>query len=223
MRAFRNLAPRQAKRRACHANTPVITISRQYASGGSEIGRILAERFGIAYYDNELIALAAEHSGYDRALFENAEKDASNSLLFSLSLYNTAMGGSYTMPLGDKVFLIQSEIIRRVAPKGPALSSGVCGDYVLRSHPNCVRVFVRAPLAWRVQRAVREYGLPIGSAREDIQRIDKRRAVYYAHFTGEKWGASSNYELTVDSSCVGVAATAEVVGAMILEKQVQLS
>jgi cytidylate kinase len=202
---------------------PVITISREYASGGSEIGKILAARLGIAYYDNELITLAAERSGYSRSLFKDADQSASNSLLFSLSTYGSSLDGNYTMPLGDNIFLIQAEIIRGVAQSGACVIVGRCGDYILRQNPDCVHVFIRAPLPWRIEYAVKNCGLAAESAREEIQPTDKRRAEYYSHFTGQKWGASSNYTLTIDSSCVGIPATAEVLYTLIRQKEAQIS
>lgn len=102
---------------------PVITISRQYGSGGREVGQLLAKRLGIPYYDNELITLAAQESGFSPELFANADQNASNSLLFSLSLYGTT-AGTYNMPIGDQVFLIQSDIIRKVAEQGPCVIVG---------------------------------------------------------------------------------------------------
>lgn len=190
---------------------PVITISRQYGSGGREIGAALASKLGIPYYDNELITLAAEESGFDRALFENADKNASNSLLFSLSMYSGSTG-TYNMPLGDRVFLIQSDIIRKVAEK-PCVVVGRCADYVLRELPDHISVFVHAPIEWRVERAVGSYGLPLGRARDEIALLDKKRAVYYAHFTGEKWGASQNYDLTINAKAAGVGGCVETIAA----------
>ena len=177
---------------------PVITISRQYGSGGREVGQLLAKRLGIPYYDNELITLAAEESGFAPELFANADQNASNSLLFSLSLYGTT-SGTYNMPIGDRVFLIQSDIIRKVAQQGPCVIVGRCADYVLHENPNCLSVFLRAPLDWRIEHAVTNYGLAREGAKEAISRTDKKRSVYYQHFTGEKWGLSDTYHITVDT------------------------
>lgn len=192
-------------------NYPVITISRQYGSGGREIGKAVAERLGIPYYDNELITLAAQQSGFAPELFENADKNASNSLLFSLSMYGSTTG-TYNMPLGDQVFIIQSDIIKKVAGEGPCVIVGRCADHILREHPHCVSVFLRAPLEVRVQHAIEQYGLAAATAKTVINKTDKKRAVYYAHFTGEKWSDVENYHLTVDTSRVGIAATAQMLG-----------
>lgn len=195
------------------ANYPIITISRQFGSGGRDIGRLLAKELNIPYYDNELIAMAAEESGFSHELFENADKNASNSLLFSLSMYGAA-SGTYNMPLGDQVFIIQSDIIKKVAEQGPCIIVGRCADYTLRKNPNCFSIFLRAPLETRIKRAIEVYGLEPRNARDTIVKTDKKRSVYYAHFTGEKWGNSDNYHLTVDTSRFGIEGTASFLAAI---------
>lgn len=194
-------------------NYPIITISRQFGSGGREIGKKMAEELKIPYYDNELITLAAEESGFAPELFQNADQNASNSLLFSLSMYGSTMG-TYNMPLGDQVFLIQSDIIKKVAGQGPCIIVGRCADYILRHREDCLSVFLRAPMDFRIKHAVENYNIYSDTARDIITKTDKKRAVYYAHFTGEKWGASENYHITVDTARVGIPQTADILIAM---------
>lgn len=195
------------------ANYPIITIGRQYGSGGRDIGRALAKELSIPYYDKELITMAAEESGFSPELFANADKNASNSLLFSLSMYGSTTG-TYNMPLGDQVFIIQSDIIKKVAEQGPCIIVGRCADYTLRNRPDCLSIFLRSPLESRIKRAVEVYGLDPKQARDTIAKTDKKRSVYYAHFTGEKWGASDNYHITVDTSRVGIEGTASFLAAI---------
>ncbi|MEG1773240.1 MAG: cytidylate kinase-like family protein [Oscillospiraceae bacterium] len=192
---------------------PVITVSRQYGSGGRYIAKMLASQLNIPYYDNELITLAAEQSGFDPKLFECADRNASNSLLFSLSLYS-GVTGTYNMPLGDRIFLIQSDIIRKVSDQGPCVIVGRCANYVLREHPNCVSVFLHAPIQKRVDRAVAFYSLEPGRAKEEIARIDKKRSVYYANFSGEKWGDAANYDLSINTDRVGTDGAVEILRCM---------
>ena len=109
----------------------VITISRQYGSGGRFVAKKLAEKLGIPFYDNEIITMAAKESGYAENLFEKAEQVSTHSLLYSLSMFGTA-AGVYGSPLSDKVFLIQSDIIKECAAKGPCIIVGRCSDYVLK-------------------------------------------------------------------------------------------
>lgn len=195
------------------ADYPVITISRQYGSGGREIGKALSEALSIPYYDNELIALAAQESGFSADLFKNADQNASNSLLFSLSMYGSATG-TYNMPLGDQVFVIQSDIIKKVAQKGPCIIVGRCADYTLREQKNCLSVFLCAPLEVRINHAIKNYGVDAKKAREIITKTDKKRSVYYAHFTGEKWGSSENYHITIDTSRIGIEGTSRALAAI---------
>lgn len=188
---------------------PVITISRQYGSGGRDIGLALAKKLGIPYYDNELITMAAKESGFAPEIFKNADQNASNSLLFSLSMYGGATG-TFNMPLGDQVFLIQSDIIKKVANEGPCVIIGRCGDYILRDFPNSLSVFLHAPLDRRLERAVDSYGADPLRAKDLVIKADKKRAVYYTHFTGEKWGAAENYHVTIDTARMGLEGTTEL-------------
>lgn len=195
---------------------PVITISRQYGSGGRDIGLSLSKKLDIPYYDNELITMAAQESGFAPELFKNADQNASNSLLFSLSMYGSTTG-TFNMPLGDQVFLIQSEIIKKVANQGPCIIIGRCADYILRDFANCFSVFLYAPLDRRIERAVGSYGVDALKAKDIVTKTDKKRSVYYTHFTGEKWGATENYHLSIDTARMGVDATAEAI-ALIAEQ-----
>ena len=164
----------------------VITISRQYGSGGRFIGRKLAEALGIPFYDKELITMAAEESGMSKELFEKADEKAGSSLLYTLSMNSYllhGMAGVPDLPLNDKVFLIQSEMIRKVADKGPCVIVGRCADYVLREKENCLNVYIYSDLDDRVARATTYYGLSPERAREQMQKMDKKRASYYNFYT----------------------------------------
>lgn len=132
-------------------NNTIITISRQYGSGGRLIGQKLAERLGIPFYDKELITLAAEESGFAEHLFEKNDRNITNSLLYSLSMYGNTMG-LYDMPLNDKLFIAQSKTIQSVAEKGPCVIVGRCADYVLRNKPMCSMSL--STRIWRARSAV---------------------------------------------------------------------
>jgi hypothetical protein len=188
---------------------PVITISRQYGSGGRQIGQALAKALDIPYYDNELITLAAQESGFDKKMFEDADKTAYSSLLFSLSMYG-GPGGINSMPLPDRVYLIQSDLIRKLAKEGPCVIVGRCGDYVLRNETNCLSVFLRAPQDVRLRRAIDEYGDAPDTAADKLARTDKKRSVYYSHFTGERWGVSDNYDLILNTAAFGIEGTVQL-------------
>lgn len=181
----------------------IITISRQYGSGGREIGRRLAERLGIPYYDKELIILAAERSGYARSLFEEADQKASNSMIFSL-MRAESMVNSYDLPLNDKIYLIQSGVIQQVARQGSCVIVGRCADYVLQDRFPCVNVFIHAALQKRMDRAVKVYGLSPDDVQSVLLKTDKRRETYYNYYTGRKFGDARNYTLSLDSLGVGI-------------------
>ena len=189
----------------------IITVSRQYGSGGRAIAKELAQRLGIAYYDKELIVLAAKESGFAEEIFEESEDKTPNSLLYSLVMGTYGMGGQGIgvpdMPIGDKVFLIQSNLIRSLAAKESAVFVGRCADYVLDGREDTTNLFVYAPLKTRVERAVAEYGLAREKSESAILRIDKRRANYYNYYANRKWGKIDNYDLAVDSSKLSVEDT----------------
>lgn len=195
-------------------NKTIITISRQYGSGGRKIGEMLAKKLDIPFYDNELIVLAAKESGYGEEVFKNAEQQAPHSLLYSLSMFGTN-AGIYNLPLNDQVFLIQSDVIKKVASEGPCVIVGRSADYVLADREDVVNVFVFSDLANRVKRAVEEYGCPADKAEEIVAKTDKRRGTYYTYYTGNKWGRAENYDLCINSDSVGLEQTVEVIAAFV--------
>ena len=186
----------------------IITISRQYSSGGREIAGKLATHYGIPFYDNELISLAAKESGFAEAAFENAESRASSSLLYSIARGMTSIGGqeiSYSnLSLDDRIYLAQADVIRKVASEGPCVIVGRCADYILRKLDNVVNIFVYADMPFRAERAVRIDGMSADKLEDNILKIDKRRSNYHNFHTGEKWGKVENYALCINSGRVGI-------------------
>lgn len=192
----------------------IITISRQYASGGRSIGKILAQELELPFYDKELITLASKKSGFREQLFENADKQAVSSLLYSLSMgmYNTAgIDGTNNLSLNDRVFLIQHEVIREISQQGPCVIVGRCADYVLKDQENVLNIFIHADMESRKRRAVEEYGLDSNKPEAAILKMDKRRAAYYEYYTGMKWGRMENYHLTLNSAILGVQDSAKLI------------
>ena len=196
-------------------NKTIITISRQYASGGRQVGERLAKSLNIPFYDKELISMAAKESGFSEKVFENADKQPPNSLLYSLStgMYNTLgqFDGANNLPLNDKVFLVQYNVIRGLAQKGSCVIVGRCADYILREEAQAIHVFIHSDMQSRIRRAVEEYGMPAERAEAMIQKGDKRRAAYYDFYTGMKWGRVSNYDLTIHSDSVGLDNAAKLI------------
>lgn len=182
----------------------IITVSRQYGSGGRYVGKMLADKFGIPFYDKELISLAAKESGFAESLFENAEKNTTYSLLYSLSMFGASSAGTYGLPLSDKVFIIQSDIIKQVAEKGPCVIVGRCADYVLREKQNVVNLFLYSDIDSCIKRATQYYNLEEKKAKEAIEKTNKKRAAYYNYYTGERWGDVKNYHLSLNTDAIGV-------------------
>lgn len=186
----------------------VITISRQFGSGGRVIGKQLADRLGIPFYDHELISMAAKETGFSEEVFERVDEKASSSLLYSLYMGSYMMGGGLAagpaeLPFNDKVFLIQSQIIRDVASQGSCVIVGRCADYVLKNEDDCVNAYIYADLASRVDRAVHNYEVPPDKAEDVVVKTDKRRAAYYSYYSGRKWGQAENYDLSLNSAKLG--------------------
>ena len=175
----------------------IITISRQYGSGGRQIAQLLSKELNIPYYDNELISMAAEKSGIKDEIFKDAELQAGNNFLYLLSRLGPETQ-VYGMPFNEKIFNIQSQVIRDLAAKGPCVIVGRCADYVLNDYQNTVNVFTYAPFQTRVARAVTEYGLNRENAEKDVRKVDKARESYYNYPTGNKWGNAANYDLMIN-------------------------
>jgi cytidylate kinase len=196
------------------ATNTVITISRQFGSGGRLIGKKLAEKLGVPFYDKELIELAVEESGFSKEIFEKVDERASSSLLYSLSVSPGVMQGVTGMadlPLNDKVFLVQTKIIKEVASKGGCVIVGRCADYILKEFNNVVNVFIRSDMESRIERATNVYKINMTNAQKEIQRNDKKRANYYSFYAHSKWGVVDNYDLCLNSGKVGIDESVEVI------------
>ena len=186
----------------------VITISRQFGSGGREIGAKLADKLGIPFYDKELIARAAKESGFAESAFENVEKKATNSLLYSIAMGMNAYGnqeiGFSQLSLDDQLYLIQANIIRQIAQEGPCVIVGRCADYILKDYDNVVNIFIWASLQARKERVIQLYNRKENKVEEELIKTDKRRANYYYYHANEKWGKTENYHLSIRSDFIGI-------------------
>lgn len=195
-------------------NCPIITISRQYGSGGSEIGESLAKRLQISYYDKKLISLAAQKSGISEKAFLNADEQASNSFLYSLMMGTYAVGNqpsSLDMPINDRLFLLQSNLIKKAADDGPCVIVGRCADYILHERKNCFHVFIHANKEYRIKRAIEKYGIDSHKASDYVRKKDKQRANYYDFYTNQKWDSLENYHLVLDSSVFSTDAAVDLI------------
>lgn len=183
----------------------VITISREFGSGGRLIGKKLAERMGVPYYDKELLKRIAEESGFSREMMEEAEKKAKNGFLYSLSsAFGSGETGPESLSLNERFFLAQFDTIRKVAEEGACVIVGRCADYILRGYPEVTNVFIYAEAGDKIKRAVEEYGVDEKDVKKIMHDTDKARANYYNYHTGRKWGDPVNYNLCIDSGYISV-------------------
>ena len=194
----------------------IITIARQYGSGGREIGEKVAKKLGIAIYDKELITDAATRGNLDENVSKLADESAANSLLYTLAMGSNVLGTTmhfgYKMPLNDKLFILQSEVIKEKAKEESCVIIGRCGDYVLRDEENVLRIFVYGDLDHRQARiAERHPELKSSQIVDVITKTDKRRSSYYNFYTGNKWGKFDNYDLAINSSTMGIEGTANLI------------
>ena len=200
----------------------IITIARQYGSGGREIGEKVAALLGIPLYDKEIITDAAREGEFCTDVIKNADESAANSLLYTLAMGSniagTTMHFGYKMPINDKLFILQSELIRKYAAEGSCVIIGRCADYVLRNEMNVLRIFIYGDLDCRKARITERHPeLKPSQIIDVINKTDKRRSSYYNFYTGNKWGKYDNYDMTINSSTLGIDHTAQVIAASALK------
>ena len=174
----------------------VITVGREYGSGGRLIAQKAAEALGIPFFDRSIINMAAEETGLSADFIRRTEQQKTSSFLYNLYM------STQSLPVNDQVFIAQSEVIRRVAAEGPCIIVGRCADYVLRSQSgvDALNLFIHAPMEARIRRVREEYKVQAPDLRLYILKQDKNRAAYYEHFTDGQWGKAQNYHLAVSSS-----------------------
>lgn len=201
----------------------VITIGRQYGSGGREIGKKLAEHYGIPFYDKDLLKIAAKDSGICEEMFENFDEKPTTSFLYSLVMDPYTLGYNATtfdMPLNQKVFLAAFETIKKIAEEGPCVIVGRCADYALKDYENKLNVFIHAPLSFKKERILAEKpSLSPDKVKDEAIRIDKQRSNYYNYYTSQKWGELKNYDLSINSSIWGIDGTVEMIKQAIALKE----
>ena len=187
------------------ANQAVITIGREYGSGGHDIGMLLAKRIGVPFYDREILTLAAKQSGICEELFESHDEKTAPSYLFSLmgSMGEVPPGGGAAeMPLNHRIFMAQFETISRIATQGPCVIVGRCANYVLQDQPNRVSVFLYGDVRARIERIMGIEHMAYDQAKEHVRKVDKQRQSYYNFFADGNWGHRSNYHLMLNTSGV---------------------
>ena len=195
----------------------VITIGRQYGSGGLDVGKKIAEAFDNPFYDKDLVEMAADKSNISKDTVKHIDERATNSFLYSLVSGHYSVGSNvahYEMPINDKLFIHQSEVIKEVAEKGPCVIVGRCADYVLRDVPGVevCSVFVCGGLDYRTKRVMEAYPeLNQARARDKVVKTDKQRRTYYDYYTDHDWGVISNYGICLNTEKIGIDAAADMV------------
>lgn len=183
----------------------VITIAREYGSGGRTIGRLLAEELGVPFYDRELLRMASDDSGINEALFARADEKLKNTVLWKA--FRKSYSGEPIPPDSEEfisnnnLFQLQSKVIHELAMQESCVIIGRCADYILRDVEHVLKIYVHAPMESCIERT-REFHPHLSDTelRRQIQKIDKRRADYYEHFTGRNWKDADNYDLCFNSS-----------------------
>ena len=197
-------------------NKVIINIGRQVCAGGLEIGRLLAEEFHAAYYDRELLNLAAKESGFSEEYFRQSDERKGFFRSFLHLPYANNMGASgsnfYQNNFSqESLFKFQSDAIRKAAAEGSCVFVGRCADYVLRDFPNVVNVFITASLEDRAALFMKEKGVSHDEALKRIEHVESRRASYYNYYTGKQWGAAQSYDLCINASMLTPRETAAII------------
>ena len=183
----------------------IITITREFGSGGRTIAKKLADKLGYAYYDYEIVQQIAQESGFAKEYIEENGEDASSTSTFGFIWNN------YGYNLSDELYVAQRNVICELADKGNCVIVGRCADYALEDNPYAVSVFIKASLDERVQRIKRIYELNDSKAADLIQKTDKRRASYYNYYSSKKWGEAKSYNLCIDSGLVGIDGSIDMI------------
>lgn len=195
----------------------IITIARQYGSRGREIGQRVAELVGAKFFDNNLITLAAEKTGISSDKLAGVDEKVPNSILYTLATGSSMFANTVSpsvQPINDKLFFVQSDIIREIVQKTPAVFVGRCADSVLDGHPHLFRVFLYAGFEARVAEVSRRHNLSSSEAKSIVVKTDRHRANYYNYYTGRKWGKPENYDMMLSTDNLTVEQAAQIIAQM---------
>lgn len=193
----------------------VITIGRQFGSGGHEIAEKVAEHFGIKCYDKELLSRAAKESGFCEEMIANHDERPTNSFLYNLVMDTYSFGYNSSsfldIPISHKVFLAQFDTIKKIADEGPCIIVGRCADYALADYKNSVHLFITGDEKSKTERIMERYQLTEAKAKEMINKKDKQRQSYFNYYSSKKWGRADSYDLCINSSVLGMDGTVDLI------------
>ena len=190
----------------------IITISREFGSGGRTVGHLVAEKLGIPFYDKELVDHIALESGFAPKFVEEHGEHSPSSSLFSYAFVPQGVPGVMNgLSTADFLWNVQCNVILQLAEKGPCVIVGRNADYILKDRPDCLHAYIHADMDFRADRIVRLYGESEKSPQTRLQEKDKRRRVNYQHYTGRSWGQAQNYDICLDSGRLGVEQCADII------------
>lgn len=195
----------------------IITIGRQFGSGGRDVGERVAEYFNIPFYDKELVEMAAQKSNISQEALKEVDEHATNSFLYSLASGNYSLRGInapiyYEMPINDKLFIAQAEVIKEIAQQGSCVIVGRCADYVLENeNVELLNTFIYGSIDYRAKRVMEALGLTQSKARDKVLKTDKQRRTYYDYYTSRDWGIMSNYDICINAEKFGIAGAADMI------------
>ena len=198
--------------------TRVITIGRQYGSAGHDIGQMVAEALGYKFYDKELVEIAAKKSNISKEAVDDIDEKATSSFLYSLASGNYSLRGItgplyYEMPLNDKLFIAQSQVIKDVAGRDNCVIVGRCADYVLDDAKNVdlLNVFIYADQDFRIRRVKETFNITERQAKDRVIKTDKQRRIYYSYYSNRDWGSMSNYDMCLNTCKLGIKTAANII------------
>ena len=181
----------------------IITISRQYGSGGKNIAKMISKKLNIGFYDKELIEIVAKKTGMNEKYLASKEEKFTNDNLFFSAFHKQHFSSPFSSEIKystlDKIFEIQRDIIKNIANKESCVIVGRCASFILKGYENCFNVFIYASYHNRIKRIIEEYGIQMKNADIQLKNTDKYRSNYYKYYTGEDWGDMTNYNLALDS------------------------
>ncbi|MFR2533831.1 MAG: AAA family ATPase [Clostridia bacterium] len=194
----------------------IITIGREYGSGGKYIGEQLAKRLQMSFYDKEIIKRLSKEKNIDEKILESMDEKHKNSFWYTLAMsalsFEDSVNSLTDLPTEDKYFIETSKMIEEIAQENNSIIIGRCANVILRNKPDSLHIFLYASdMDFKIKRKIEFAGMTNQKAKKMIERIDKQRASYYAYYTEEKWGAKESYDLLIDTSKIGVEETIHLI------------
>lgn len=193
----------------------IITVGRQFGSNGREIGRLIAEKLGIPFYDKEILYETSKNSGLSEEILHALDEKPAKSFLYSIVMDPYSIGSynshGYTNNLNQQAFEAIYDTLKKIADQGPCVIVGRCADYALRHNERLAKLFIYAPIEERVKTVMERFDLSENKARTQISKEDKARASYYNYYTSKKWGSVNSYDLCVNSSLMSTDKCADYI------------